>query len=103
MKKHFTFFCLLFFFVAGAQVRQWEWLSSSDPHYTNNDANAAIVAADGTGHEYILGTSYDASFAIISGDTVGGNMFLMRYDSSGNALWTRSARGTNVINETGLC
>lgn len=59
---------------------------------------ANSIATDISGNVYITGM-YDSSYISFGNDTLnynGKNIFLTKYDSSGNVLWAKNAGGTSV-------
>jgi hypothetical protein len=92
------FFCLQTF----SQSPNWLWAKSAGG---SNDDNGKSIAIDGNGNSYVTG--YFSSPAISFGLTTltcAGNhdMFIAKYDGSGNAVWAKSAGGSNIDEGTGI-
>src|SRR5262245_42850908 len=95
-----TLFCCLLFANLNAQSPNWLWAGSAGG--TGFEAGINIATAPG-GVLYVTGSFTSSSVAF--GSTVltnaGSNdIFIAKFDSSGNVLWAKSAGGTSV--ETGV-
>jgi hypothetical protein len=65
---------------------------------------AQRITTDATGNVYLTGNYYSSSIAFGSATLTqsgGGDMFIAKYDSSGNALWAKSAVGAGY--DLGFC
>ncbi len=98
MKKLFILFALIWFFTflngtSFAQVPDWLWAKSAGG--TDLD-DGYSVAVDSYGNVFVTG--YFSSPVITFGSYTltnagGGDMFLTKYDASGNVLWAKSTDG----------
>src|ERR1035437_397511 len=93
-----TFF--LFSLVLKAQAPSWAWAKSGDG---TNDDGAYSIATDASGNVFIAGgfSSPTITFGTYTLTNNGSyDMFLVKYDPSGNVMWAKSAGGANsdVIN-----
>jgi hypothetical protein len=99
MKKLTLSICLMLIAATGfAQAPDWAWAKSAGG--TENDY-ANSIAVDASGNEYVAGDFYSST--ITFGSTILTNadntsntddVFLAKYDASGNVLWAKSAGGT---------
>lgn len=96
MKK--VFFTALLFAIyilhpAFCHSQTWQWAKNAAG---NNDDGAFSVTADASGNAYVAG--YFGSSTITFGSTTLNNVgaddvFVVKYDANGNALWAKSAGG----------
>lgn len=102
MKKIILVFAVIIFSVRGfSQVPNWLWVKSAGG--TSSDAGISI-ATDASGNVYATGAFFSPSvtFGTITLTNAGAptdDMFIVKYDASGNVLWASSAGGTS--NEEG--
>ena len=95
MKKTITILlAVLFTANVFAQAPNWQWAKSAVG--SSND-NSASVTTDVSGN--VLMTGFFSSTTITFGTTIltnagSGNMFIVKYDASGNVIWAKSAGGT---------
>ncbi len=78
------------------QDSMWAWAKSSTGGGTLNDI-AVAVAVDGMGNSYVAGyfNSPTLTFGSFTLSTAGSyDIYVVKYDPSGNVLWARSAGGT---------
>jgi hypothetical protein len=100
MKKqilHFVAISSLCFFsiISNAQAPSWLWAKTAGG--TNND-EAYAVATDASGNAYVAGyfDSPTITFGTTTLTNVGAyDIFLVKYGSSGNVIWAKSAGGTS--------
>jgi hypothetical protein len=95
MKKIFFSICLMFITAYNyAQAPDWQWAKSA---VGTSDDRAYSVAVDVSGNAYVAGRfdSDTLNFGITTLTNAGiGDIFLAKYDASGNVLWAKSAGGT---------
>lgn len=100
MKKQILLFTVIsslcfFSILLNAQTPNWLWAKTAGN--TSNDI-ANSVAVDASGNSYIAGAFLSPTITFGS-TTLTNNgaddIFLAKYDASGNVLWARSAGGTN--------
>jgi len=91
---------------ADAQVANWQWAKSG--HGASHDQGNSI-AIDASGNSYVAGyfcslsITFGSTTLINSGNTGNfGDVFLVKYDPSGNVLWARSAGGSYNDEAMGL-
>jgi hypothetical protein len=99
--KKFSLFILFITtsFSAFAQAPSWIWAKSAGAMWYEE---ATAVATDAAGNSYITGFfknanpgTYTISFGSTTITSVGSNdVFIAKYDPSGNLLWAKSAGGT---------
>ncbi len=63
----------------------------------NSLDNANTVIADAFGNIYIVGTFYSNSIIFGSDTLTHSGMFVVKYDSDGNALWAKNANGSTSV------
>ncbi len=84
MIKSFTF---LVFFIFGSLLaagQSWEWAKQG----LGASGEGMAVATDKTGNSFLTGNFYDTlHFGSNTISTPSGDVFLVKYDASGNALW----------------
>lgn len=99
--------CLLFFIMiigvtAHGQALNWQWTRNSVCSQTNGYAAAMNSALDVNGNLYVVGYFADSALSfgnqILScqnnfGGTDTGYIFIVKYDPTGNVLWTKKANG----------
>ena len=96
MKKVFLLLIAIYVMnVANAQTPNWLWAKSAGG--TGNDG-ANLVAVDASGNAFVVGIF--SSTTITFGSTIltnagGYDIFLAKYDASGNVLWAKNAGGIN--------
>lgn len=88
-----------FLWVASAKSQSWDWAKKAGG--TGEDFGQDI-AIDGLGNVYVTGyygeysTAGTATFGSTTLNSAGkSDIFIAKYDASGNLLWARSAGGTN--------
>jgi len=98
MKSVFLMAVLLLGFFSnpiGAQTPNWEWVRSATTFY-NGQSFADCV--DLKGNVYVVGYFNGPGAMLLGNDTLVGNsnadVFIAKYNSSGNVIWARSAEGT---------
>ncbi|OFY84615.1 MAG: hypothetical protein A3F72_01250 [Bacteroidetes bacterium RIFCSPLOWO2_12_FULL_35_15] len=104
-KQKTIFFCysihlFLFFFAlnSSAQPPNWQWAKQQN---TSGSSTAQSVITDPYGNIYVTGNFFDASITFgiytLNNDTVDGtsDMFIIKYNSSGNVIWAKSAGGSD--------
>lgn len=77
-------------------TQNWSWVQSSGQQYAAN--YVFDLATDNTGNTYITGAFNSPTLAFGSNvltNTGGADLFLTKYDNTGNVLWTRSAVGNS--------
>src|ERR1035437_9994737 len=90
-------------FGANAQTPNWSWAKSAGG--TSNDLGQS-VSTDASGNAFVTG--YFQSPTIPFGSTTtltnagSSNIFLAKYDASGNVLWAKSAGGTSFDEGLGI-
>lgn len=101
--KNKIFTIVLFLISNLAAVGQsWQWAKSAGG--TDTDQGHAI-ATDASGN--VLVTGYFAGASITFGTTTltnagGSDIFIVKYDASGNVLWAKSAGGTSTDNSKSI-
>jgi len=77
--------------ISNGQAPSWQWAHSG--HGPLHDYGNSI-STDGHGNCYATG-NYQAPFIVFGNDTIASNtgFYLVKYDSLGNVLWSRSAGG----------
>ncbi len=96
MKKYYLLLIAIFVInIANAQTPNWLWAKSAGG--TGNDG-ANLVAVDASGNAFVVGIF--SSTTITFGSTIltnagGYDIFLAKYDASGNVLWAKNAGGIN--------
>jgi hypothetical protein len=95
MKNLLTLILLLIFLQAKSQTPDWEWARSGGS-VSNDYSNATCT--DANGNVYITGT-FQGSTITFGSDTLQNSaagtldIFIAKYDASGNVLWARSEGG----------
>jgi hypothetical protein len=89
-------FCFLIIFQAqsSAQVPNWEWAKS---HSGNGDNSGYQISTDAAGNVFVTGifNSPTIAFGTTTLNSAGkGDIFVAKYNASGNVLWAKSAGGT---------
>lgn len=87
----------LSFLISNAQSPNWLWAKSAGG--TSND-KANSITTDYAGHVYVAGVFNSPSITFGSTTLTNAtfsswNMFLVKYDASGNVLWVKGAGGSN--------
>ncbi|MFI5220183.1 MAG: SBBP repeat-containing protein [Bacteroidia bacterium] len=97
MKKLFLFlFVALQFISTQAQTPNWLWAQKGEGNYNQNFGSH--VATDSSGNSYVIGTfggtvGQFGSFTLTGGGAASSDIFIAKYDSSGNCLWAERAGG----------
>ncbi len=75
-----------------AQAPNWLWAKSNSPYITSVD-----ITTDNIGNIYVTGNFYNSiSFDNFTLTTSGGrDIFIVKYDPSGNFIWARKAGGSD--------
>jgi len=97
---------LLFLIIKNSSAQpNWVWAKSAGA-ISNDYSNATCT--DANGNVYITGT-FQGSSIIFGSDTLHNtatgslDIFVVKYDASGNVLWARSGGGTNNDYAYGIC
>ena len=82
---------------------KWAKRASS---FINGNLISKSIATDATGHIYVTG-DFTGSIAVFDNDTLknkvfGSHIFLAKYDSLGNVIWTKSINGNHDDNASSL-
>src|SRR5882757_5596107 len=91
--NYYFIFCFLFFtLISSAQAPAWGWAKSSTAGVDWDYGTS--IGVDGAGNSYTTG--YFLSQSLTFGSTTltnvtGIDMFLVKHDASGNALWVKRA------------
>ncbi|MEW6469916.1 MAG: SBBP repeat-containing protein [Bacteroidota bacterium] len=89
------FVLLVFSGTLGAQTPSWQWAKSAG---TTGAEAAASTALDASGNLYVVGWFTSASITFGSSTLINSGMsdvFLVKYDPSGNVLWARNMGGAD--------
>src|ERR1035437_2835916 len=76
------------------QVPTWEWARQGICHNPPYGGEVSSITTDSFGNEYLVGFYEDTiTFGndTLIGDINSGNMFLAKYDSSGQFIWAKTA------------
>ncbi|MBI3501011.1 MAG: T9SS type A sorting domain-containing protein [Bacteroidetes bacterium] len=95
-----VFFCLTF---ARGQTPNWQWAKS--PSGSFDQYMLYSVAADANGNSYLVGSFQSdsvtfGSITLANANTGSADIFLAKYDASGNVLWAKRAGG--IGNDAGF-
>lgn len=101
MKKHIFTVALLFVSIFSANAQ--DWVFGKQAGGTLNDYGQSITV-DGSGNSYIAGYfEGTASFGSVSLTSSGEkDIFVAKYDPSGNVLWVKKAGGTSIDEAKGI-
>ena len=82
--------------IANAQAPAWQWAKSAGG--ASGSTNGQSISTDASGNVFVTGDFNVAS--ITFGTTTltragGADIFVVKYDASGNVLWAKSAGGTS--------
>lgn len=102
-KLHLTFFFAFIYIGMNAQAPDWLWANNAGE---SNDDYGQSVCMDASGNVYVTG--FFSSDSITFGSFTLGNsgnkeVFVVKYDANGNALWAKSANGSNEDRAYGIC
>jgi hypothetical protein len=106
MNKRIYLIILLFTCrICSAQTPSWIWARSAGG--VSNDYNNA-VCSDANGNVYVTGTFQGSSitfgsYTLNNTGTGALNIFVVKYDASGNVLWAQGAGGTDNDWAYGIC
>ena len=98
MKKLFVIFFALISINSFSQAPNWVWAKNGNGNYYDSGHS---IATDGAGNTYVIG--YFQSLSIVFGSITLNNtttdstseMFLTKYDASGNAIWAKCIVGSD--------
>ena len=95
MKKLIFYFCLLLssIFSVNAQTPNWQWAKSEGG--TSSEVSTG-VCTDASGNVFITGLFFSPTitFGTTTLTNAGGmDIFIVKYDATGNVLWAKSAGG----------
>lgn len=109
MKKRILISILIFVLTvvhkqAIAQMQKWQWAESAGIF---DDDYGTSVATDAAGNVYVTGY-FEGDSIIFGGITLygyaqWGDIFLVKYDASGNVQWARMAGGENIDESSSVC
>jgi len=98
MKKGIAFVLFLFLVLhISAQTPNWIWGKNSGTTNLHENATGSGIATDVSGNVFVTGffDSTSITFGAFTLNSIGPNdIFLAKYDASGNLLWAKSAGGT---------
>jgi len=87
-----TLFILCFYTTVKSQTPTWQWAKNNGalPSLLNNHEYSNAIVTDNNGNSYVTGSLQQGS-AIFGNDTLyGSGLFVVKYDSLGNHLWSYS-------------
>jgi hypothetical protein len=90
IKFYTAYLFILISICAKAQAPDWLWAKSAGG---NSDDKAFSIASDNTGNLYITGRFTSPSITFGATTLTNPGMFLVKYDASGNILWSKEANG----------
>lgn len=92
----FTLTLALTTFFTKAQSTNWAWAKSAGGTFFDY---SQCIAVDGNGNSYVTGSFKSDSITFgsttLPSNNASQNMFIVKYDQSGNVLWAKSAGGTS--------
>ncbi|MFN0187457.1 MAG: T9SS type A sorting domain-containing protein [Bacteroidia bacterium] len=102
VKIYFTLFIMMICMAAHGQAVNWQWTRNSACSQANGYATAMNSASDAAGNLYVVGYFADTALSFgnqilscqnnfVGTDT--GYIFIVKYDPTGNVLWTKKANG----------
>lgn len=97
----FLFFCR----ICSAQTPSWIWLKSAGG-ISNDYSNA--ICSDANGNVYATGTFQGSTISfgsntLYNGGTGALDIFVVKYDASGNIIWAKSGNGISNDYTYGIC
>src|SRR4051812_33884103 len=106
MKTFITILLLLVFSKVYSQAPSWEWARTTIGSGIGHGAQECYsIASDQFGNVYLSGYFSDSSL-IIGPDTLrnygASNVFIAKYDSSGNVLWAKQSLGAGDNEGNGI-
>ena len=84
-----------FIFQSFAQAPNWLWANKAGG---SGLEGAGGIAVDGSGNSYITGRFFSPSITFGSTTLTIGDMYVVKYDASGNVVWATGAGGTGSAN-----
>lgn len=105
MRAIYSFLILLFSFHGSvhAQSPDWAWAKSAGG---NNNAVGYAICTDAANNSYVTGQFWCSTLAFGTDtltNTGGSNVFVAKYDASGNVIWARSSSGNGDGYSTSVC
>ena len=108
MKKLFLSLILISFVsFAKAQAPNWAWAKSAGG---NGSDEGQSICVDASGNSYVTGYFYSptitfGTITLINPDSTGTNydIFIAKYDASGNVVWAKSAGGSGNDEGQSIC
>jgi hypothetical protein len=94
--RSLCFTALLFYFINAAQAQSPDWLWAKSAGGTGQNISSSITV-DANSNVYVTGNFFGSNI-IFGNDTLTGtnnnNVFIVKYNSSGNVIWAKSTTGT---------
>ncbi|MBI3511563.1 MAG: T9SS type A sorting domain-containing protein [Bacteroidetes bacterium] len=102
MKKYFTLFAILTSLSVFSQAPNWAWAKSAGGSWNGRDDYGKSICSDLNGNVFVTGYFFSAKIyldndSLTNVDNTGNtcDIFIAKYDSSGNILWVKSIGGTD--------
>ena len=99
MKKIYTVILLSISLICNAQ--NWQW-AKSPVGSTGSGSNSVVV--DGSGNTYVTGGFRGSSVSfggIVLSSSGNSNMYIVKYDATGNVVWAQSSSGSSTNSGNG--
>ncbi len=89
--------------ICQAQSPNWQWAKGASG---NNDDSGNSISVDAIGNSYVTGyfksTTINFGGSTLTNSSAFSDIFIIKYDAFGNALWARSAGGVDDDQGTGI-
>ena len=101
MKKLYVLLALFLSLITAAQSPNWLWAKNAESTSGDYGIEVQSIGTDGNRNVYVTGNFYTSavtfgSITLTKTQSSVDNIFIVKYDSSGNVIWAKSAGGTSV-------